>query len=282
MGNVMETLENEWREAIRACPLYRCYARAKPARAARQRCMQKPPVSYFPSGAAMRSRTVGGTILTQDLAVPTVPARLTADWEREILQLAMTPGDVEALSFARTRARWREYPECVQALGSWMQVLGLTQALATGDVAIMACRGARYHHDALQYGDKAFCNLFLSEDRGLDLHFPSADRRIALRRGCAVIFDTAQPHAVIARSAGDYRESDFAPGSNCTQVFLSWELPIEDAPMARALGVTLDVAPDTAAQLGESQLWFSGAQAEVCPHTGQWRAAPSPSRPARG
>ena len=52
-------------------------------------------------------------------------------------------------------------------------------ALAASDVALMACRGAKYHHD----GAAAFCNLFLSEDRGLDLHFPATGQRIRCAGG---------------------------------------------------------------------------------------------------
>jgi len=252
-----------------------CYARAKPSRSARRPRVQDQPTAFFLSGEAIRSRSLGGIVLAQNLVLPAVPAQLGADWERDVARLGMAPGEVEALSIARTRARWREYATCVQALAAWLDSLGLTDALAAGEVAIMACRGARYHHDAVQYGDTAFCNLFLSEDRGLDLHLPGAGRRIRLQRGCAVLFDTAQPHAVVPRAASGFREGDFAAGADCTQVFLSWELPIEDARMARALGVEFDVDPTTAARLGEAQVRLGKAKAEVDPTTGQWRGPPA-------
>jgi len=217
-------------------------------------------------------------VLTRNLVIPEVPAQLGADWERETARLGLAPGDVEALPFARTRARWRDYSTCVQALARWMESLGLADALAAGEVALMTCRGAKYHHDALQYGGTAFCNLFLSEDRALDLHFPRAGRRIPLHRGCAVIFDTAQAHAVVPRGTSIFRDADFPPGTDCAQVFLSWELPIEDGPLARALGLEFDVDPAAASRLGEAQVWFDGVKAEVCPETGQWRAQPTAAR----
>jgi hypothetical protein len=65
----------------------------------------------------------------------------------------------------------------------------------------MVCRGARYHHDGDQYGGAAFCNLFLSDDKGQDVHFPLLDLRVPLQRGTVLIFDTCQPHAVIPRAA---------------------------------------------------------------------------------
>ena len=104
----------------------------------------------------------------------------------------------------------------------------------------MACRGARYHHDAEQYGNFAFCNLFLSEDKGLDLHFPNLNLRIPLARGTVVIFDTAQTHAVIPRGVSashGFKASDFPPELDCSQVFLTWELPLAKPHVAEVLGI---------------------------------------------
>lgn len=131
---------------------------------------------------------------------------------------------------ARTRARWPGYKHCVQAMSDWTlnPAQGLGHVLADSDVALMVCRGARYHNDASQYAGAAFCNLFLSEDKGLDLHFPDLGLRIPLTRGTAVIFDTGQTHAVIKRSSNDFNESDFPTGSDSSLVFLTWELPIQN------------------------------------------------------
>jgi len=134
----------------------------------------------------------------------------------------------------------------------------------------MACRGARYHHDAEQYGGAAFYNLFLSEDRGLDLHFPSLDHRIPLTRGTAVIFDTAQPHGVIPRGSSGFNAADFAPDDDRIQIFLTWELPIEDAHVAHALKLVLDADTPTSLQLDKEQVRLDGEQIVVCPESGRW------------
>ena len=212
-------------------------------------------------------------MLTGTLDVPAPPARLVADWQRDIsLRLDVEPGDVEPLPLARARARWPDVRRCVQAVSDWTRTFGLHEALlGSCDVALMACRGARYHHDGAQYGGAAFCNLFLSEDRGLDLHFPFAGHRIPLVRGTAVIFDTGQPHAVIQRSSAGFDAADFAPDRDWTQVFLTWELPIEDVQVARALGVTFDVDPSTASRLDDEQVRLNGEAAVVCPDSGRWR-----------
>lgn len=227
--------------------------------------------SYFWSGDVIRSRSVSEVVLSGMVDVPAPPARLLADWEREIsLRLSLEPGDVEELPLARARARWPDYRACVQAMSDWTRTLGLQEVLASSDVALMACRGARYHHDGAQYGGAAFCNLFISEDKGLDLHFSSARHRIPLVRGTAVLFDTGQPHAVIERRSAGFDVADFAPDQDCTQLFLTWELPIEDAHVARALRIAFDIDPSTSSQLDEEQVWLNGARASVCPGSGRW------------
>lgn len=235
--------------------------------------------SYYWSGEAIRSRSVSPVVLTGALDVPAPTARLTADWSRAISQhLGLEPGDVEPLPLARARTRWPDYRQCVQAVSDWTRSLGLQDVLTSSDVALMACRGARYHHDGARYGGAAFCNLFLSEDVGLDLHFPLVGLRIPLNRGVAVLFDTGQPHGVIRRGRSGFDAADFPSDQALDQVFLSWELPIEDAHVARAFDITFDTAPSTALQLEDEQVWVNGAPAQVCPSTGQWSAA-DPEQP---
>ncbi|SFQ24163.1 hypothetical protein [Variovorax sp. 770b2] len=236
--------------------------------------MSQPHTSYFWSGTALRSRSVGGVVLAARVDVPAPPARLMADWERDIAStLFLEPGDVEPLPLARARMRWPDYKHCVQAMADWTRALGLKDVLAASDIALMACRGARYHHDGEQYGSAAFCNLFVSEDKGLDVHFPSTGDRIALARGTVLMFDTALPHAVIRRDSSGFDAAHFAPDVDCTQLFLTWELPIENADVARALRIDFDTDPSTASQLNEEQVWLNGTRASVCPDTGEWRAA---------
>lgn len=226
---------------------------------------------YFWSGDALRSRSVSDRVLCGTVNVPAPPALLATDWEREIAQqLQLEAGDVEPLPLARARMRWPDYRQCVQAVADWTRSLGLQEVLAGADVALMACRGAKYHHDGAQYGGAAFCNLFLSDDKGLDLHFPVTGLRLPLTRGTVVIFDTGQPHAVITRGSSGFGAGDFLPGTDCSQVFLSWELPIEHAHVAQALGITLDIDRATAALLVDGQLNHNGVAASVCAASGRW------------
>ncbi len=226
---------------------------------------------YFRSGDAMRSRSVGDVVLTGTVDIAASPARLMADWQREIaLGLCLEPGDVESLPLARARARWPHYRLCVSAASDWLHTLGLPDVLAGCDTALMACRGARYHHDGARYGGAAFCNLFLSEDRGLDLHFPFAGHRIPLVRGTVVIFDTGQPHAVIDRSSGGFNAADFPPERDCSLIFLTWELPIETPSVGETLQIAFDIDPSTCNVLDEDQVWLNGARATVCPDSGRW------------
>ncbi|HYS64642.1 MAG TPA: hypothetical protein VEN30_12640 [Paraburkholderia sp.] len=227
--------------------------------------------SYFRSGDAIRSRRVSDIVLTGTVDVPAPPARLLADWERETsTRMLLEPGDVEPMPLARARMRWPDYTRCVQAMSDWTFALGLPEVLASSDIALMACRGARYHHDGAQYGGAAFCNLFMSEDKGLDLHFPALGLRIPLTRGTAVIFDTGQPHGVIQRGSTGFNAADFAPDQDWIQIFLTWELPIEDAHIGQALEVAFDIAPSISLQLDDEQVRLNGERADVCPDSGRW------------
>ena len=211
-------------------------------------------------------------VLSGTVDVPAPPARLIADWSRDVAsRLRLEPGDVEALSLPRARVRWPDYKPCVQAVTDWTRTLGLEDVLASSDVALMACLGARYHHDAEHYGGMAFCNLFLSEDKGLDLHFPSTGQRIPLVRGTVVIFDTGQSHAVIERRSDGFNVADFSCEQDFTQIFLTWELPVEDVNVGHALGIDFDRDPSTSLMLEEEQVWLNGARARVCPDSGRWR-----------
>lgn len=227
--------------------------------------------AYYWSGDAIRSRSVGGRVLTGKVDVPVLPARLLADWERDIaMRLGLEPGDVEELPLARARMRWPTFGQCVQAVALWTRTLGLKDVLATSEVALMACRGARYHHDAAQYAGAAFCNLFLSEDKGLDLHFPATGQRIPLTLGTVVVFDTCQPHAVIERSGDAFYVADFPPVRDCSQVFLTWELPIENRDVGPALGIEFDSDDSNARLLDTQQVWVNGVPAGVCAESGRW------------
>lgn len=220
------------------------------------------------------SRSVSDVVLHATLDVPAPPARLLADWARETSErLGLAPGDVEQLPLARARTRWPGYRQSVQAMADWTRALGLGDVLSSSEIALMACRGARYHHDGEQYGGAAFCNLFLSEDCGLDVHFATSGQRIPLVRGTVLVFDTCQPHAVVRRGSTGFDAADFGPEQDCTQVFLTWELPIEDAGVTRALGIAFDTDPATAARLDEEQVWVGGARGAVCPDSGRWRCA---------
>jgi hypothetical protein len=230
--------------------------------------------SYFWSADAIRSRSVSEVVFSGTLEIPVPPARLTADWERETNgRLGLELGDVEALSLARARARWPEYKRCVQAVSDWTQTLALQDVLASSDVALMTCRGTKYHHDGAHYGGMAFCNLFLSEDKGLDLHFPNTGHRIPLVRGTAVFFDTGQPHAVIERSSGSANLGDLTGGTDWVQVFLTWEVPIENVNVSKLLHIEFDTDPVTSSLLEEEQVWMNGAPATVCSDTGCWLQA---------
>jgi hypothetical protein len=221
----------------------------------------------------MRSRSVSFFTLHSTLEIPAAPARLLADWHREAsTHLCLESGGVEQLPLPRMRRMWPEHSVCLQAMRAWTRAVGLQDLLMNSEMALMASRGARYHHDGAQYGGMAFCNLFMSEDQGLDLHFPLIDTRIPLTRGTAVVFDTGQPHAVIRRGSSGFDAADFAD-EQCTQVFLTWELPIENEALAQSLHIAFDTDPGTALHMTDEGIRVNGAAVKLCADTGRWLPA---------
>lgn len=228
-------------------------------------------IAYFSSDGIMRSRSLSPLVLHGLLGIPQPAERLIADWNRDVADQGLEIGDIDTLPLARTIVRWSDYPRCVEAVSGWMQTQGLADLLDPTDLALMACRSVHYHYDAEQYAGSVFCNLFLSEDKGLDLHYPALDIRIPLRHGTVVIFDTAQPHAVIPRGSSGFNAADFAPDQDCTQVFLTWELPVENAQIATALNIDLDVDAAGSLKRNVQGVCLNGVPVTICPATGQWR-----------
>ena len=221
----------------------------------------------------IRTRSVSNVVLSSCLDIPVAPQQILADWQRETAHnLALAPGDVEEIPLARTRMRWPEYARCVQAMLNWTSAAGLPGVLAAGDLSLMACRGARYHHDSAQYSHSAFCNLFLGEDAGWDVHFPAIDLRIPLSRGTAMVFDTGQPHGVIRRGSKGFDVADFAREDDASQVFLSWEIPIEDPLVATALGIRFNVDGNEVHPSDMGALLRNSVPTFLCADTGVWLA----------
>jgi hypothetical protein len=217
-------------------------------------------------------RSVSGVVLSGVLQLPPLPARLLADWQRETSQhLNLQPGDVEELPLARARARWPQFAQCVGAASDWARWIGLQDALADSPLALMACRGARYHHDAATYSSAAFCNLFVGEDQGQEVHFPFTGHRIPLVHGTVLLFDTGQPHAVRKHGRTGFDPGDFAAARDCTQMFLTWELTLGDPAVARVLSIRSGDASSTGLQWSGTQLLCDGEAGTVCPHSGRWQ-----------
>lgn len=97
-----------------------------------------------------------------------------------------------------------------------------------------ACRGAPFHHDAESYPDSGFGVLWLADDTPWDLLFPFLKVRVPLEYGTVVMFDSAQPHAVVTRGsdAFDFERFSDAP----LGVFVSVDFKL-NSHGRRALGV---------------------------------------------
>ena len=224
----------------------------------------------------MRRRRVSPIVLTGQVDLPPSPKHRQADWARELWgQPGVEAGDVEQLPLAHARMRWPGFRGSVTAVSDWLAVQGLPDvvgpATSHGDLALMACCGARYHHDGSQYGAKVFCNLFVSDTPELVVHFPAIGKRIALLRGTVMVFDTCQPHGVVFKDRAGFDAADFATRPDCVAAFLTWELPVDTLAVSRALQIGWYPDDHVVEPPMEEGLMRYGALAQVCPQTGAWR-----------
>jgi hypothetical protein len=54
---------------------------------------------------------------------------------------------------------------------------------------------------------------------------------------------------------------------------LTWELPVERAPVEQALNIKFDIDPAAAATMNAEQLRLNGERVDVRHDSGQWRPA---------
>lgn len=232
-------------------------------------------VAHYQQGEDLWRRNVSPVVLSGQIEVPELPRHLLATWGREWAeQPGVESGDVEQLVLARARRAWPGYRASVNAVSNWLDSLGLPavleQATIDGDLALMACQGARYHHDAGQYGGKAFCNLFLTDTPDCEVHFPAIGHRIALKRGTVMVFDTCQPHGVVRKGQAGFDAADFVGAINCMAVFLTWELPIDNTAVRRVFQVDSEADNRLETKALGGCVTRNDKSLEVCPGTGQW------------
>jgi hypothetical protein len=90
-----------------------------------------------------------------------------------------------------------------------------------------------------------------------------------------VLFDPSQSHAVIKRGSSGFDESDFPDEHDCTQVFLTWELPIKNSAISQMLQISLETTLPADIEKCDTLLSVDGSQSIVCPESGQWLQAKS-------
>jgi hypothetical protein len=82
----------------------------------------------------------------------------------------------------------------------------------------------------------------------------------------------------VPRDGDRFDAVDFGPGGDRDQVFLTWELPLSDPRVARALGIVVDDAPvaaeEDSGEEGEGGLWLDGEPARLCPASGRFLPTP--------
>ena len=68
----------------------------------------------------------------------------------------------------------------------------------------------------------------------------------------------------------DFNGSDFPPDQDCTHVFLTWKLPVEQTDVEQTLQINFDINASTASQLDCEQIWLTGEPVAICPNSGHF------------
>ena len=236
--------------------------------------MQTPEFVAFP-GASVRcpmpymaasSRTVSDVVLSGVLDLGAVSA--IDDWADSTSNFAYGPGEVFTIEAFHAKT-WAGVQRCRDLATDWAEQQGVGEAFRVSEVSALACAGSSFHHDAVGFPGVVFCIVWLSEDANLDMYLPHIDRRIPLRAGTIVLFDSAQPHGVVERGSKTWCEKSYGNREEWTQFFLSWDLDLTANDVARTLQIELsqDVLTDCHDDFNPR---VNGAASRVHPDSGAW------------
>lgn len=223
-----------------------------------------------------KSRTISSKIIQGHITLPPMSAEEADEWSKQIAPLGFVgKGEVANLG-PNTRL---VTPEGQKAVKQWLAGQGIVHTVSKNPASPLVCTGAQFHHDAEAYPTEVFCVVWLSDDTPWDLYFPYLDIRIPLKYGTTVLFDSAQPHGVVAHGETGFYEDDIEFG---TGVFISQDLFV--SPEVRKV---MDIALcSRKGKRGFIQLNNEGYREELDPNTAAWsivdtrRRSPSASTAA--
>lgn len=185
-------------------------------------------------GAGGEYRTVSERIVVGRVPVPSTQERSTRRWRRKLSLQVKDPGDIE-VPYASSVAKFPAANELLESVSSLVQEHGIPDFLEKGDVTVVGCKGAYFHHDISGFSDSVFCIIWMEKARGLDLVFPDLGRRVPLEEGTVVLFDAAQPHAVLKAGKTRFDSNDFLDVP--VQVLISINVEVDVPGIAQSMGI---------------------------------------------
>ena len=106
----------------------------------------------------------------------------------------------------------------------------------SGRVDHLVCRGAGFHNDVARHWSRCLFWVLALDLHDVELVMPHVGLRLPLTGGDLVVFDPTLAHGLCRPAdGGQALASSFGPGPADVQVFLTGELPLNDAQWA-ALG----------------------------------------------
>jgi hypothetical protein len=225
-------------------------------------------------------RTVGDHILSGQLHLDAQDEPAVSEWMARAAHHGLSDaGDILSIATLNSRgyALFKteptslyvpEYPDISHQLMSWSAAHSLKRAMFVADGTLIACVGARFHHDAEAFENNAFCVVWLSEDVGLDLVFPHLNVRLPLSRGTVALFDSGQVHGVIPREVSTWNAGDFYDVD--VQFLLSFNIDFKAPQVAQCLGIETH-ADKTHPDWGSKPRLYGKQKGRVDDATGCWQ-----------
>jgi hypothetical protein len=221
-------------------------------------------------------RTISNVILQGRVAITPAQRTLTKNWTRGMEEIGIDVGSVDGIGAARKRQSLDE--KFVNTVQEWLNEMNLSSGqngpLQASDAEnVHACRSANFHHDLDGFGEYCFCIVWLGKAAGLELCFPLLNKRIPLRPGTVVVFDSGQPHGVLLKGESLYAASVYE--DRPINLFLSIDLYALSPGVANSMDILVAAEPsDGSIVLAQSD----NLMPEVDRTTGAWSFPDAPAR----
>lgn len=202
--------------------------------------MHSAPISITPDRISVllpsgQARVISSSVFHSKLMLPNTAIGVSAGLTGVIVEdEPLDVGDVGTMRLGSDAVRRYEGVSTLIEMGlDYLRGIGIDPT-SSSQVAL-SCSGVGFHHDLAENPDKVFCVVWLGSLDSLDLVFPFLGLRIPLSYGTVVLFDSGQPHAVLARGANAYSADDY--NDHYFETCISIDLPAAEPSVVRAMSL---------------------------------------------